>query len=141
MFKHELTSSQSNLLSKKEKKDLLKKLGIFYNTECVQYMQNNFNGTMTSFKIAIGNSKKRIIFYEGNPVFFEYDNDTFYPTVYLLNQFPELIKKIAVIYDETDKYLDNGADLMLKGVINREDIKKNVPFKLNELFAVITMSG
>jgi predicted ribosome-associated RNA-binding protein Tma20/translation initiation factor 1 (eIF-1/SUI1) len=141
MFKHELTSTQSYVLSKKEKKDLLKKLGINYNTQCVQFMQNNFNGTMTSFKVSINNSKKRIIFYENNPIFFEYDNDVFYPSVYLLNQFPELIKKIAIIYEETDSYLDNGADLMLKGVLNREDIKKNCQFKLNDLFAVITSAG
>jgi predicted ribosome-associated RNA-binding protein Tma20/translation initiation factor 1 (eIF-1/SUI1) len=141
MFKHELTSTQSYVLSKKEKKDLLKKLGINFNSQNVQYMQNNFNGTMTSYKVSINNSKKRIIFYENNPIFFEYDNDVFYPTVYLLNQFPELIKKITIIYDETDSYLDNGADLMLKGVLNREEIKKNLQFKLNDLFAVITTSG
>lgn len=141
MFKHELTSTQSYVLSKKEKKDLLKKLGINFNSQNVQYIQNNFNGTMTSYKVSINNSKKRIIFYENNPIFFEYDNDVFYPTVYLLNQFPELIKKITIIYDETDSYLDNGADLMLKGVLNREEIKKNLQFKLNDLFAVITTSG
>jgi hypothetical protein len=55
--------------------------------------------------------------------------------------FPDLIKNISFIYDETDSFLENGADLMLKGVLNKEDIKKNRNFKLNELFSVATVSG
>ena len=140
MFKNELAISQIYTLSKKERKDLLKKLGINYNKEIVEYIGNNFNN-MTILKTPIGNSKRRIVIHENNPILFEYDNDVFYPTVYLLNMFPQILNRFALIYEETDSYLDNGADLMLKGVLNREDIKKNVSFKLNDLFVVITTTG
>ena len=55
--------------------------------------------------------------------------------------FPQLIRYKAIIFDETDSYLDNGADLMLKGVVNREIIKKEINFRLNDIFIVETTSG
>jgi predicted ribosome-associated RNA-binding protein Tma20 len=140
MFKNELNPSQSYIFSKKEKKDFFKKLGTFYNKETIESISSKLDGTYVCQKATIANSKRRIIFYENNPIFFEFDNDNFYPTIYILNMFPNLIRNFALIYDETDSYLDNGADLMLKGVLNRADIK-NSNFKLGELFIVVTMSG
>ena len=53
-----------------------------------------------------------------------------------------IIKNCALIYDATVEYIVNGADLMLKGVINRKDIKENEkPFKLSDLFYVQTETG
>lgn len=143
MFKNDFKLTQSYPLSKKEKSDILKKqktLLEIYDIEILEYIFKNIDN-ITAQKVAMENQKKRILIFENNPIFFEYDKEIFYPTVYLLNMFPDLIKKKAFIYDETDSYLDNGADLMLKGVINREDIKKNVPFRMNDVFMVITVSG
>lgn len=139
MFKNDFTTSQSYILSKKEKKDLFKKHHLRYDSKILDYINKNFE-TIYMYKTNL--NKKRVLTYENNPIFFEYDNDLFYPTVYLLNMFPNLIaNKKAIIYEETDSFLDNGADLMLKGVLNREDIKKNISFKLNDLFVVQTTSG
>jgi predicted ribosome-associated RNA-binding protein Tma20 len=140
MFKNDLSPSQSYIFSKKEKKDFFKKLGIFYNKITVDIISTKLEANYVCQKVTIANSKRRIIFYENNPIFFEFDNDNFYPTIYLVNMFPDLIKNFALIYDETDSYLDNGADLMLKGVLNRVDLK-NSNFKMGELFIVVTMSG
>lgn len=138
--KNELTLTQSYILSKKEKKDFTKLLKPLYDYEAVEYIFNSFEKIQIS-KISLENSKKRIMSYEGNPIFFEYSNDTFYPTVYLLNMFPDLMNKKAFIYEETDSYLANGADLMLKGVLNRDEIKKKGMFKLGDPFYVQTLTG
>ena len=90
----------------------------------------------------ISGGKKRIIFCDGNPLFYEYDIDLFYPTIYILNSFPNLLgNRICLIYDETNSFLNKGADLMLNGIINREEIKKSIRFKLNDVFIVQTVSG
>ena len=54
--------------------------------------------------------------------------------------FPTLVNKVALIYDETDTYLDNGADLMMKGVINKDQFKQQT-FKLGEIMAIQTVKG
>lgn len=139
MFKNEIAITQSYVLSKKEKKDLAKILTKSYDAKHIDYIIKNFQNL--SFHKQSG-SKKRILFYDNNPIFFEFDLDVFYPSVYLLNMLPNLMQeKKCFIYDETDSYLANGADLMLKGILNRADIKKNVKFKLNDLFCVETKSG
>jgi len=139
MFKNEINITQSYVLSKKEKKETAKILTKLYDINHVDYIFKNFQNL--SFHKISGN-KKRILFYDSNPIFFEYNMDIFYPTVYLLNMLPNLMgDRKCSIYDETDEYLANGADLMLKGIINREDIKKNVKFKLNDIFCVETLSG
>jgi len=139
-LKNELITTQTYILSKKEKKEFLKQLKISFDAEAVEFIFNNFD-KMTISKISLENSKRRIISYESNPIFFEYANDAFCPSVYLLNMFPDLMNKRAIIYEDTDSYLANGADLMLKGILNREDIKKKGSFKLGDLFYVQTISG
>ena len=53
-----------------------------------------------------------------------------------------IIKNCSLINDATVEYIINGADLMLKGVINRNDIKNNeISFKLNDLFYFQTVSA
>jgi predicted ribosome-associated RNA-binding protein Tma20/translation initiation factor 1 (eIF-1/SUI1) len=136
MFKNEITTTQSNILSKKDKKDLCKKWTLLYDNKCLNYILKEFN-ELTIYKT---NLKRKIISYEGNPIFFEYDNDLYYPSVYLLNYFPNFVKRKCIIYDETDSFLDNGADLMLKGILNRYEFKK-LSFKLNDVFAVQTITG
>lgn len=138
MFKNEFKVTQSYIVSKKEKKDIAKKLTLFYSKNVMDYIVANFD-EITLHKTTL--NKKRILTYQNNPIFFEYDNDTYYPTVYLLNMFPDMLVKKAIIYEETDTYLDNGADLMLKGVLNRAELKKEVSFRLNDLFSVQTVSG
>lgn len=139
-LKNEITLTQSYILSKKEKKDFIKLLRPCYDHEIVEYIFNNFEKISIS-KISLENSKKRIMLYENNPIFFEFSNDVFYPTVYLLNIFPDMMNRKAIIYEETDTYLANGADLMLKGVLNREEIKSNGMFKLGDIFYVQTITG
>lgn len=139
MFKNEIIITQSYVLSKKEKKEIAKLLSKTYDPKHVDYIFKNFQNL--SFHKISGN-KKRLIFCDNNPIFFEFNMDVFYPTIYLLNMLPNFMQeKKCYIYDETDGYLANGADLMLKGIINREEIKKNVKFKLNDIFCVETLSG
>lgn len=102
-------------------------------------MINNLNSVWSVTKSS--QNKKRVILYDSNPFLFEYDNDVFMPTAYLLNIFPNMLKRKCFIYDETDSYLDNGADLMLKGVLNKDEIKVKDNFKLNDIFAVQSASG
>ena len=137
MFKKEFNAAQSNTISNKDKKDILKKLKTIDNTKAIEYIQSNFS-PLTMEKLSI--NKMKILKFENTPIFFEYQEDIFLPTIYLLNMFPSIIKKICLIYGETDTYLENGADLMLKGVLNREDLKKT-NFHLNDVFAVQTDNG
>ena len=139
MFKNEIIITQSYILSKQEKKEVCKLLTKSYDAKHVDYILKNFQNL--SFH-KISGSKKRLLLNDNLPIFFEYDNDVFYPTIYLLNLLPNFMKeKKCYIYDETDSFLANGADLMLKGVLNREEIKKNLKFRLNDIFCVETRSG
>jgi len=139
MFKNEIALTQSYVLSKQERKELGKVLLKSYDSKHIDYIVKNFQNL--SFH-KISGSKKRILFSDNNPIFFEFDMDIFYPTVYLLNMLPNIMQeRKCYIYDETDSYLAKGADLMLKGIINRADIKKNGKFNLNDIFCVETLSG
>ena len=138
MFKKDVLLTSNYDLSNKERKDIIKKLktNSSLNKDIIKYILKNLT-EMTCDKT---NNKKRIISYKGNPILFEYDKELFYPTVYLLNMFPTLVNKVALIYDETDTYLDNGADLMMKGVINKDQFKQQT-FKLGEIMAIQTVKG
>lgn len=139
MFKNEIIITQSYVLSKQEKKEIAKILTKSYDAKHVDYVFKNFQNL--SFHKNSAN-KKRILFSDNTPIFFEFDLDVFYPTVYLLNMLPNFMQeKKCYIYDQTDSFLSNGADLMLKGIINRDEIKKNTKFRLNDIFCVETLSG
>ena len=146
MFKNDISFTQSHPLSKKEKKEIFKTLKTLFNEEYLNYMLNNFKD-MSIHKGNIQNKKRNVIFEGNNPILFEYDKELYYPTVYLLQMFNaglcfNIIKNCALIYDATVEYIVNGADLMLKGVINRKDIKENEKlFKLSDLFYVQTETG
>ena len=146
MFKNDISFTQSHPLSKKEKKEIFKTLKTLFNEEYLNYMLNNFKD-MSIHKGNIQNKKRNVIFEGNNPILFEYDKELYYPTVYLLQMFNaglcfNIIRNCALIYDATVEYIVNGADLMLKGVINRKDIKNNEkPFKLSDLFYVQTETG
>ena len=137
MFKKdEIIISQQNIMSNKERKEFisvyLKKL---FDSSLIE--THLFESKWQSQKIA--GSKKRIIFYEENPIFFEYDKDIYFPTVYLLNRIPMIIKYDCLIYPDTDDYLKNGADLMVKGILNRKIFPTS--FQLGTCFKVITLNG
>ena len=146
MFKNDISFTQSHPLSKKEKKEIFKTLKTLFNEEYLNYMLNNFKD-MSIHKGNIQNKKRNVIFEGNNPILFEYDKELYYPTVYLLQMFNaglcfNIIRNCALIYDATVEYIVNGADLMLKGVINRKDIKNNEKrFKLSDLFYVQTETG
>jgi len=146
MFKNDISFTQSHPLSKKEKKEIFKTLKTLFNEEYLNYMLNNFKD-MSIHKGNIQNKKRNVIFEGNNPILFEYDKELYYPTVYLLQMFNaglcfNIIRNCALIYDATVEYIVNGADLMLKGVLNRKDIKNNEkPFKLSDLFYVQTETG
>lgn len=146
MFKNDISFTQSHPLSKKEKKEIFKTLKTLFNEEYLNYMLNNFKD-MYIHKGNIQNKKRNVIFEGNNPILFEYDKELYYPTVYLLQMFNaglcfNIIRNCALIYDATVEYIVNGADLMLKGVLNRKDIKNNEkPFKLSDLFYVQTETG
>ena len=146
MFKNDISITQSHPLSKKEKKEIFKTLKTLFNEEYLNYMLNNFKD-MSIHKGNIQNKKRNVIFEGNNPILFEYDKELYYPTVYLLQMFNaglcfNIIRNCALIYDATVEYIVNGADLMLKGVLNRKDIKNNEkPFKLSDLFYVQTETG
>ena len=146
MFKNDISFSQSHPLSKKEKKEIFKSLKNLFNEEYLNFMTTNFKD-MSIHKGNIQNKKRNVIFEGNNPILFEYDKELYYPSVYLLQMFnaglcENIIKNCALIYDATVEYLVNGADLMLKGVINRYEIKNNeTMFKLSDLFYVQTETG
>ena len=146
MFKNDISFSQSHPLSKKEKKEIFKSLKNLFNEEYLNIMTNNFKD-MSIHKGNIQNKKRNVVFEGSNPILFEYDKEIYYPTVYLLEMFnaglcENIIKNCALIFDATVEYIINGADLMLKGVINRNLIKNNDKnFKLNDLFYVQTETG
>ena len=146
MFKNDISFTQSHPLSKKEKKEIFKTLKSLFNEEYLNYMLNNFKD-MSIHKANIQNKKRNVIFEGNNPILFEYDKEIYYPTVYLLQMFNagigfNIIKNCALIYDATVEFIVNGADLMLKGVINRKDIKENEKmFKMSDLFYVQTETG
>ena len=146
MFKNDISFSQSHPLSKKEKKEIFKSFKNLLNEEYINFMTTNFKD-MSIHKGNIQNKKRNVIFEGNNPILFEYDKELYYPSVYLLQMFnaglcENIIKNCALIYDATVEYLVNGADLMLKGVINRYEIKNNEKmFKLSDLFYVQTETG
>ena len=146
MFKNEINFSQSHPLSKKEKKEIFKTLSLKYEDEYIKYMISNFN-ELSIQKGNIQNKKRNVLFNGNNPILFEIDKDKYIPTVYLLQYFNlglgiNLIKNVCIIYDATVEYILNGADLMLKGVINRNQIKNSERnFGLEDIFYVQTQSG
>ena len=146
MFKNEINFTQSHPLSKKEKKEIFKSLKNIFKEEYLNIMSNYFKD-LTIHKGNIQNKKRNVIFEGSNPILFEYDKEVYYPTVYLLQLFnagigENIIENFALIYDATVEYIINGADLMLKGVINRENIKNNDKlFKLGDLFYIQTVTG
>ncbi len=146
MFKNEINFTQSHPLSKKEKKEIFKSLKNIFKEEYLNIMSNSFKD-LTIHKGNIQNKKRNVIFEGSNPILFEYDKELYYPTVYLLQLFnagigENIIENFALIYDATVEYIINGADLMLKGVINRENIKNNDKlFKLGDLFYIQTVTG
>ena len=146
MFKNEINFTQSHPLSKKEKKEIFKSLKNIFKEEYLNIMYNSFKD-LTIHKGNIQNKKRNVIFEGSNPILFEYDKEVYYPTVYLLQLFnagigENIIENFALIYDATVEYIINGADLMLKGVINRENIKNNDKlFKLGDLFYIQTVTG
>lgn len=146
MFKSEISFTNSHQLSKKERKDICNNLLIKYDKDYVEYINLNFKN-MSIQKGNIQNHKRNVVLYENNPILFEYDIKYYIPTVYLLQYFNfgpgnNLFKNVCIIYDETVSYLLNGADLMLKGVLNREKIKKSEKnFTLGELYYIQTVSG
>ena len=146
MFKRDITFTQSHPLSKKEKKEIFKTLKNLFNEDYVNFMITNFKD-MSIHNGNIQNKKRYVIFEGNNPILFEYDKELYYPTVYLLQMFntglcQNIIKNCSLINDATVEYIINGSDLVLKGVINRNDIKNNeISFKLNDLFYIQTVSG
>lgn len=146
MFKNSLTFTQSHILSKKEKKEIISSLlnNIIYDKRIINYISNNFKEIIIK-KANISNKKRNIIFYENNPIFFEYEKDSYYPTLFILQYFnmdigKNLIKNFCLIYTDTTKFIINGADLMLKGIINR-NLFNNINFNLGDLFYVQTEKG
>ena len=129
MFKNDLTLNQSHPLSKKEKKEIFKSLKNLFKEEYINIMNTSFKD-LSIHKVNIQNKKRNIILEGNNPILFEYDKEVYFPSVYLLELFnagvgENLIKNCAIIYDATVEFIINGADLMLNGVINRDDIKNN----------------
>ena len=146
MFKNDISLNQSHPLSKKEKKEIFKSLKNLFKEEYLNIMISSFKD-MSIHKGNIQNKKRNVIFEGNNPILFEYDKEEYYPTVYLLQLFnagigENIIKNFALIYDATVEYIINGADLMLNGVINRDNIKNgDKNFKLGDLFYVQTNTG
>lgn len=144
MFKNEIVFTQSHPLSKKERKEICSLLQYKFDKDITEYISLNFK-SLTIQKGNIGNHKRNLIFNDSNPILFEYDNKVYYPTVYLLQMCNygigrNIINKVALIYDATVEYIENGADLMLKGVLNINEIKDS-KFELNDLFYVQTITG
>lgn len=146
MFKNEINFTQSHPLSKKEKKEIFKSLSLKYDDEYIKYIISNFN-ELSIQKGNIQNKKRNVIFNGNNPILFEIDKEKYIPTVYLLEYFNlglgiNIIKNVCIIYDATTEYILNGADLMLKGILNRNLIKNSESnFSLDEIFYVQTISG
>ena len=146
MFKNDISLNQSHPLSKKEKKDIFKSLKNIFKEEYLNIMLSSFKD-MSIHKGNIQNKKRNVIFEGSNPILFEYDKELYYPSIYLLQLFnagigENIIPNYALIYDATVEYIENGADLMLNGVINRNEIKNSEKtFKLGDLFYVQTNTG
>ena len=129
MFKNEISYTNSHQISKKERKEICSCLSIKYDKTYVEYININFKN-MSIQKGNIQNHKRNVVLHENNPILFEYDIKYYMPTVYLLQNFnfgigKNIIKNVCIIYDETVSYILNGADLMLKGVLNRAEIKNS----------------
>ena len=146
MFKNDISLNQSHPLSKKEKKEIFKSLKNIFKEEYLNIMLSSFKD-MSIHKGNIQNKKRNVIFEGSNPILFEYDKELYYPSIYLLQLFnagigENIIPNYALIYDATIEYIENGADLMLNGVINRNEIKNSEKtFKLGDLFYVQTNTG
>lgn len=139
MFKKQFQTSSTNVLSKADRKEFYNKKiknSFLNNTELIEQYLFEYKW----YVVKLSGIKKYFIMTcinnEKIPLFFEYDKDVFYPTVYTLNLIPDLIKdRICLIYPETNLYLENGADLMIKGILNF-DIIKSLKFNLGNLFKV-----
>ena len=146
MFKNDISLNQSHPLSKKEKKEIFKSLKNIFKEEYLNIMLSSFKD-MSIHKGNIQNKKRNVIFEGSNPILFEYDKELYYPSIYLLQLFnagigENIIQNCALIYDATVEYIVDGADLMLNGVINRNNIKNSEKtFKLGDLFYVQTNTG
>lgn len=137
MFKKDFNISNISIMSNKERKEfIVSKLKIKYDCSIIEDYLCSKKWSSAKFS----GSKKKIILYNEEPIFFEYDKDIFFPTVYLLNMIPHFVKNTCIIFPDTDSFLDNGADLMWKGILNK-DIIQNTSFQLSTLFKVTTIDG
>lgn len=116
MFKKEFTVAHKTICSKKDVKELKHSL-----LEKHPNLQEKDLAQLLPAESSIHCYKcdNRVILYLPDkqvPTFFDDGNGELYPTLHTLWRFPHMMFELT-IYPEVSKYILNGADLMLQGVI------------------------
>lgn len=139
LFKKPLPTTSRNLVGNKDRKRLRKQLiTLFPRSEtAIDEELLHRNEEITVMKVP--GSRISIYFNrEGHPLFFETDNtgSSLFPTVYALSRVPTILP-CFLLHSPVSKFVLNGADLMVPGVIvpdhpevafGSEGLRKGLPF-------------
>ena len=135
MFKKPYKLSTQSILSTKDRKNLISQLQKQFDLKPASSVS-----ILTEWKVKkIEKSKVLIYTDQINPLFVDStSNHNLFPTLYAFNFFPDLVKWVFYICPTVSKFIENGANLMWKGVLNFEEIGN---FKVDDLAVVRTTLG
>uniref|UniRef100_A0A1I7WWI8 PUA domain-containing protein n=1 Tax=Heterorhabditis bacteriophora TaxID=37862 RepID=A0A1I7WWI8_HETBA len=115
MFKKPFTVKKNTNMRNSEVRKLLKRLPSAVVDEFDKKVQIAHVKLM-----AFNNTTMNVYTFDKNPMFFDFDSDdVLFPTVYFSWKLPAMFPTL-VVHEPVFTYLQNGADLMLPGVIRTE---------------------
>lgn len=136
MFKKHYKITTQSILSSKDRKKLFSELQKQFDKESIVQL-NKLSPEMYVQKV----EKSKIVIYRNalNPLFVApISNENIFPTIYALDLFPNLVKQVFYISDDVLYFIENGANLMWKGVINFYQLQH---FNSDELVSIRLISG
>ena len=136
MFKKPFKISQKHNQSGKERKKLQGALECQFDKQAISEL---FKETKNFVISKIEKSKTIIISDETDPLIVDTTGKgDYYPTIYLLNRYPQLVKIVFLLKPGVENFIFKGANLMWPGVACVDTHKNFYP---EELVAIVTADG
>lgn len=136
MFKKPFKVASQHVIAAKDRKKMRQDLSDQLDKDSVEKLFI-YAETITAQKL----EKSKIIIYrdETDPLIIDStSNKDYFPTVYAVMMFPDLVKHVFTLKPDVEKFLKNGAQLMWPGVANFENLPD---FKGDEVVAIKTSEG
>ena len=136
MFKKPFKVASQHVIAAKDRKKMRQDLSDQFDKYSVEKLFI-YAETLTATKL----EKSKIIIYrdETDPLIIDStSNKDYFPSVYAVAMFPDLVKHVFTLKPEVEKFLKNGAQLMWPGVANFESLPD---FQGDEVVAIKTSEG